>query len=549
MSVVEQLGDLSGRWTRGRDLVAAVEVQAHVEGHEVTLRVGLGDGFPGELPHVFVRDPEPLGFIPHLEESTGWVCYQSREGLSVTLNDPLRVLGTALRFALDVLADGIAGRNRKDVAAEIEAYWRDFARVWVPSYVVPDDHVRIIEAHCAGGRLQFLADSFEQVQKADPDARRGAQVRWAPYIPLGRAATDAIGDPRVFRQPGALRAFVEEHIDPTSGRDLLSRLRTRHYPLVVLGLERTEGLRSLVAIRFPRARAHPLGSRYDGGAGELVSLSRRDEPALAARRSSDRKLTEMRVAIIGCGALGGYVAVMLGRAGIGTLLLVDPDIHRFENASRHVLGAARVGKPKVAAIEEHLRSTVPYLRVEPHEMYARPAIAAEHLDKAHLVVVATDSITENRLLNRLLHADNVPAIFTWLEPLGIGGHALLSYGGTGCYECLFLDERGQERLTARSDFAAAGQLFARDATGCAGTFTPFGDLDARETALLASRLTLETLLDRETRSTLRSWRGDPSEFCSAGYSLSARFEQTPQQLAGSQHAFAHPRCPVCAGQT
>ena len=54
---------------------------------------------------------------------------------------------------------------------------------------------------------------------------------------------------------------------------------------------------------------------------------------------SDREcqaLSERKVAVIGCGGLGGYVAEHLARVGVGTLRLVDADVFEESNHNRQL---------------------------------------------------------------------------------------------------------------------------------------------------------------------------------------------------------------------
>jgi tRNA A37 threonylcarbamoyladenosine dehydratase len=50
--------------------------------------------------------------------------------------------------------------------------------------------------------------------------------------------------------------------------------------------------------------------------------------------------------LIGCGSLGGYVAHLLSRAGVGRLTLTDNDCLGWENLGRHILGASSIGRWK-----------------------------------------------------------------------------------------------------------------------------------------------------------------------------------------------------------
>lgn len=49
------------------------------------------------------------------------------------------------------------------------------------------------------------------------------------------------------------------------------------------------------------------------------------------------KLTSSRVAIVGIGALGGYLANILVRSGVGYIRLIDNDIVQLSNLQRQIL--------------------------------------------------------------------------------------------------------------------------------------------------------------------------------------------------------------------
>ncbi len=77
-------------------------------------------------------------------------------------------------------------------------------------------------------------------------------------------------------------------------------------------------------------------------------------------------LKRKKVAVIGCGGLGGYVIEMLARLGIGHLVLCDGDVFDESNLNRQLISTeANIGKSKaheaakrVAAINSSVTVTV-----------------------------------------------------------------------------------------------------------------------------------------------------------------------------------------------
>jgi hypothetical protein len=94
-------------------------------------------------------------------------------------------------------------------------------------------------------------------------------------------------------------------------------------------------------------------------------------------------------------------------------------------------------------------------------------------------------------------------------------------GSRGCLRCLFED---LPELRNTADFVAPGQRFERRELGCHGVFTPYGDTDARETALCAVRLVERALRAPASPAWMRSWRGDAAALRVAGYRTSARYD-------------------------
>jgi len=71
-------------------------------------------------------------------------------------------------------------------------------------------------------------------------------------------------------------------------------------------------------------------------------------------------LSDMRIGVVGCGGTGSAVAEELARLGVGSMLLVDPDVMADSNVTR-VYGStpADVGRPKTEVLAAHLASITP----------------------------------------------------------------------------------------------------------------------------------------------------------------------------------------------
>lgn len=106
------------------------------------------------------------------------------------------------------------------------------------------------------------------------------------------------------------------------------------------------------------------------------------------------RLAAARVAVIGMGAVGGYVAEGLARSGVGWLRLVDFDTIKPSNINRQLFALhSTVGRFKVDVAAERLRDINPSLCVEPVREFAH-ADTLERLlgDGVEVVVDAVDSL-------------------------------------------------------------------------------------------------------------------------------------------------------------
>lgn len=539
-----------------REITAAVAGVATVGGKDMALAVGVNRRFPESLPIVFLSPWDALGFIPHVDED-GQVCYADGEGLVLDAEDPVGILVEATKRALDVLEDGVSGKNRRDFADEFRAYWLRVAKRSLQSFIMPTATMRRITAYRKTDGYAFVADSDRDVlgySSGDRAVLKSLTQRRALYVPLQPGSFVMPPAPGRSWRTTDVRRIVQENLSQDNRR-LLAKLgrEWKTEELVVLGVPRDRGGMTLIGLLFTGVQGgHPLLVGAAKDPPEPFRVERRDASYLLPRGGGDVELSRFRVLVGGCGSVGGFVALALPQAGITHLTLVDPDTLQAENIFRHVLGRSALEQPKVHALKAEIDRKYPYVTVTPHQAHIGQAIADGLVSLADfdLAIFALGNPTVELEMSRLLHVDGARTIivFAWLESYGIGGHALLTRAGArGCFRCLYtpvLD--GDAPLHNRAAFAAPGQSFGKDEVGCGSLYTPYGALDARRTADLAVRLALDGLTGREPRNAVLSWKGPPDEFEAAGFQVSARHLLTPDQLLEQRYAYIAPGCPICA---
>ncbi|MDD1775641.1 MAG: ThiF family adenylyltransferase, partial [Methanobacterium sp.] len=82
-------------------------------------------------------------------------------------------------------------------------------------------------------------------------------------------------------------------------------------------------------------------------------------------KNEQLKIKNSKIAVIGCGGIGGAAMEMLARMGAEKLVIVDKDSFDLSNLNRQLMSKAEnIGKSKVLSSKERLLSINPQIDVE-----------------------------------------------------------------------------------------------------------------------------------------------------------------------------------------
>jgi molybdopterin/thiamine biosynthesis adenylyltransferase len=124
-----------------------------------------------------------------------------------------------------------------------------------------------------------------------------------------------------------------------------------------------------------------------------------------------KKLSESTVAVIGCGGLGGHVLLMLSRIGIGSMVVVDPDIFDETNLNRQVFALSdTIGMYKTDAAVSAIRSVNPAVVVKGFQTAINYANALEIINGADVVVDALDNLPDRKMLQQVTYKMKLPLV-------------------------------------------------------------------------------------------------------------------------------------------
>lgn len=246
------------------------------------------------------------------------------------------------------------------------------------------------------------------------------------------------------------------------------------------------------AVLFDRQASQKtkLADRRDSSFGLKVmpvSVIRIDDRYLAQRNIPKSKtLAGKRIALVGCGTIGGYLSDMLVKAGAGTcggkLTLVDFDCLLPQNIGRHRLGFPDLLSNKAEAMAKELKRLSPGA-----EVYALPVdVRQAQLGQPDLLIDATG---EESLGHWLCGRYRVPTpmLSVWIEGPGTAVRALLRTNASGaCYRCLW---HSRQRGEFRSTLDALPNILAGH--GCEGLYVPFPASVSVQAASLGAEMALD----------------------------------------------------------
>jgi adenylyltransferase/sulfurtransferase len=160
------------------------------------------------------------------------------------------------------------------------------------------------------------------------------------------------------------------------------------------------------------------------------------------------RIADASVLIVGAGGLGCPVALYLGAAGVGRLLLADGDTVDLTNLQRQIgHGTAAIGENKADSLARSVRAINPEIDVQP----IRQALANAELHTAvaavDLVVDASDNFATRHAVNRACVRFGKPLVSG--AAIGFSGQLAVfdsSRADGPCYHCLFPDEAGEPEM-------------------------------------------------------------------------------------------------------
>ncbi len=460
------------------------------------------------LPGISLRTPGKL--LAHVGYH-GSVCVSDNQGLSLDPDRRAEIVAFTVLAAYDLLekwnADALA--NSEEFYNELEGYWLGLPQsVRARATVEVDAKDRLLAAYLKSekGTPKWYFAEREGKSLLAFDTK-GLAAHRALYVHLPKPIA-----PPVYPNKLGLD-FIE------SVREQMTEAQQALWAQLV-GPSKNGPKRLGLLVSVPRAAGGNslVGATFGAKAGKVdvnapvtpLTVRRHTPSYMRERGGASLELLGKHIVVLGCGAVGAVVADSLASTGVGRLTLVDGDNYSEDNVFRHIIDPSFIDLPKVVGLGFELKRRYPGIQVTEVADWAQEWLKTADFSMIDGVVFAFGLPTLERSFCRAIRGkanSRLPLLFTWLEPLDLGGHSVVTWtDGPGCLDCLYRDEEGHESLQGRTAFLEPNQAVSKNLTGCSSIFVPYGALQSRRTALMAAEHLLSALT--EAGPSYRYWVGD-----------------------------------------
>ena len=310
-----------------------------------------------------------------------------------------------------------------------------------------------------GADFRLLGREFVPVPEGAYVVRESDSLRVTSdgYVPaLGKAETDGALPVWVHTHPTAGCSPRPSRYDDVVDGQLTDPFRLRsgsefYGSLILNRADRGLGFTGFIESEGSRAsidRILTVGSRI-----RLMWSFDAEQPPVAAQFDRNvrafggdvqRVLSDLRVAIVGCGGTGSAVAEQLGRLGVRRFLLVDPESLSESNVTRvYGSGAFDVGVPKTDVAKANIQRVAPDAMVECVNAMVTNETVARRLSGVDVVFGCTDDNAGRLVLSRVATFLLIPVIDSGVlltsdddgELNGIFGRVTVLTPGSACLVC------------------------------------------------------------------------------------------------------------------
>lgn len=207
------------------------------------------------------------------------------------------------------------------------------------------------------------------------------------------------------------------------------------------------GINFCCKVYFKSSKTETLMDKLENSIKKIepIETKRCDYFFLNEQIGNDISIVDKKVAIVGVGSLGSYLATELVKLGIKNLILYDNDTLEEANIMRHRAKLSWSNISKVLAMKFDLESMHPEIIVNSKNEYFTQETLKRDMHDFDMIIFTVGSSDVQLMANTVFKEANndKPVIYSWLEAGGTNSHILkVDYSKKGCFECLYTNKEG-----------------------------------------------------------------------------------------------------------
>lgn len=492
--------------------------------------------FPFEFPTIYIDEKcyNNISPLPHVNSNFD-ICIFDKTTAIPDFNAPIQVICASFVQARKIIGQGIAKENIEDFQEEFRSYWIMDCNLASESIFEFSNKPVIISAYYSNQTKKvYLAKDKKGLDQylgnIGIKKRCISDYHNCLYLPL---SIDF--NPPFPKTNYSMYKLI--HSDKTISKAYDNFLKSclPGSAFVAFSIPRS-GSRCLQLFVHPTMSFSENGFRKGRMPIDLMFLRDRKKAApikfLVDDMRQERLFTRggtglmsdvTKVAIIGCGAVGGYIAEALSEYGISSFIFVDNDTLSTENIARHYCGYEYVGKKKANALKDRLCKYNPNIMAD---VYSENGLLfvenhEAELNTCDLIFVATANLTlEYKIVSEMcVGRITKPVILVWVEPFLAAGHAILLNKQQNIFESLF-----DKEYTFKERVIKNGEAFLKKEFGCQSTYIPYSAFDLKRFIYeLLHYLLIDSISKGKKQNYLFTWCGNLAAVQSAGGTISSKW--------------------------
>jgi hypothetical protein len=408
--------------------------------------------------------------LPHREADNS-ICYFDEATSNLDPIKPAKTIATCIYLVELIIESWATGNYQDDIHHEFGVYWCGQATIFELSKTSQSTcywYNKLDLADTLQGEYvvaDHISNFYEWMERRPPDEKKDFASCTSIAI---RVPSFSIDQNRSW-PPNSFQVFIDwlsitnkDALDNLIGK-LVNIVPKSWLVILVRGPEETIGLRVAINSELSLTLNRAKNRNKKNGSYRAKDIQKSlcsplmtsnfkrfsvedTSPDFLFQRNlpENETLLDKKIALIGCGTIGGYTALSLAQvgagAGTGSITYYDSDRIKPSNLGRHILGIKYIDEVKSYALKDYIKKLLLPITIEASTAF-RKIDMPSHWD---IIIDATGSQTFSAKLaywhRQMLNTTTTPRppilVHGWIDGYGAVSRVLRDSGKGACYYCL-----------------------------------------------------------------------------------------------------------------